>query len=59
MILPQIWERTDCAHEVRTIEVLLAMDLPFFPDVYVVPCALGECDNYPSSRRIDFLGWES
>ena len=28
---PQIWERTDCAHEVHTSKRLLAMD-PLFPE---------------------------
>ena len=30
---PQTWERTDCAHEVHTLEQLFAKD-PFFPDFF-------------------------
>ena len=44
VFFPQIWERTDCAHEVRTFGRFPSMD-PYFPVLDVVPRYLGEFDG--------------
>ena len=41
---PQILAHTDSVLDAHTLKKLLAMD-PFFPDFYVVPRALRECDG--------------
>ena len=62
VILPQMWERKDCAREVHSFERRLAMD-PFLSRMFssgaTVPLENSTVrfdPNVPSFRRKDFLG---